>query len=181
MIKTRSTTVLCVHRNGVAAMGADGQITRGEQIIAKSTAIKMQKLRAGRILAGFAGATADALMLLDMFEKKLEAHQGRLRRAAEDLAKTWRTDRMLRRLEAELAASSADEMYLISGLGDVIEPEHGVLAIGSGMGYATAAARAMLKHTKKGAAEIVQDALEITADLCVFTNHNITLHTIDAA
>lgn len=180
MMRLRSTTVLCVHRDGVTAMGADGQVTLGEQVIAKSTARKVQKLRDGHVLAGFAGATADALMLLDMFEKKLEAHQGRLRRAAEDLAKTWRTDRMLRRLEAELSVANSTEMYLISGAGDVIAPEYGVLAIGSGMGYAIAAARALLGHTSLAATEIVVKSLELAADLCVYTNRNITVHTTDA-
>ena len=175
----RSTTVLCVRRGKTVAMGADGQVTHGQSIIAKSTARKVQLLRNKTVLAGLAGSTADALMLLEMFEKKLDAHQGRLRRAAEELAKAWRTDRSLRRLEAELAVANSKEMYLLSGAGDVIEPDNQIIAIGSGMGYALSAARALHENTKLGAEQIVRKALSLAAELCIYTNDQLTVHVID--
>ena len=175
----RSTTVLCVRRGKSVAMGADGQVTLGQSIIAKKTAKKVQLLRNKTIVAGLAGSTADALMLLEMFEKKLDAHQGRLRRAAEELAKAWRTDRTLRRLEAELAVASSREMYLLSGAGDVIEPDNQIIAIGSGMGYALSSARALHENTKLGAEQIVRKSLALAAELCIYTNDHLTVHVIN--
>ncbi len=161
-------------------MGADGQVTLGQAVVAKSTATKVHQLRDGSVLAGFAGGAADALMLLEMFEKKPETHQGRLRRAAEEFAKEWRTNRMLRRLEAELAVADKTDMFLLSGAGDVIAPEHDVLAIGSGMGYAQAAARALLAHTELDAEQIVRNALLLAAEICIYTNSELKVLTIDA-
>ena len=175
----RATTVLCVRRGKSVAMGSDGQVTLGQSIIAKSTARKVQLLRNKTVLAGLAGSTADALMLMEMFEKKLDAHQGRLRRAAEELAKAWRTDRSLRRLEAELAVANSREMYLLSGGGDVIEPDNQIVAIGSGMGYALAAARALHDNTKLDAETIVRKALGLAAELCIYTNDQLTVHVIE--
>ncbi len=174
----RSTTVLCVHRDGRVAMGADGQVTLGEAVIGKATARKVHSLHDGRILAGFAGSTSDALTLLDKFEKHLDAHSGMLRRATIEFAKSWGSDKIMRQFRAQLAVSDSSEMYLLSGSGDVIVPEHGVLAIGSGMGFAVAAARALMESTEDAAEEIVRKALSITADICVYTNHNITVDVI---
>ena len=177
--RSRSTTVLCVRRNGKVAMGADGQVTIGEQIVGKATAQKVHSLRNGEILAGFAGSTRDALTLLDHFEKSLDAHSGQMRQAVIEFAKSWGTDRIMRQFNAQLAVTDRESMFLLSGSGDVIVPEHGVLAIGSGMGYAISAARALMENTKKDAHTIVEKSLKITADICVFTNHNINILTID--
>ena len=177
--RVRATTVVCVHRDGKVAMGADGQVTLGEQVIGKATAQKVHSLRDGKILAGFAGSTRDALNLLDHFDKSLDAHGGQLRQAVIEFAKSWGADRMMRQYSAQLAVTDSKDMYLLSGVGDVIVPDHGVLAIGSGMGYALASARALLENTDCDARTVVEKALAITADICVYTNDNTTILTID--
>lgn len=173
----RGTTVLAVRRSGKVAMGGDGQVTIGDTVI-KHGARKVRTLYQGKVLAGFAGSTADAFTLFERFEKKLEQHQGNLSRAAVELAKDWRTDRVLRRLEALMAVADREGLYLISGTGDVLEPDEGVLAIGSGGAYASAAARALVGHTELGAAEIVREALNIAARICVYTNEEITIEEL---
>lgn len=173
----KGTTVLAVRRDGKVAMGGDGQVTIGDTVI-KHTARKVRTLYQGKILAGFAGSTADAFTLFERFEKKLEQHQGNLSRAAVELAKDWRTDRVLRRLEALMAVADRESLFLISGTGDVLEPEGGALAIGSGGPYASAAARALLDHTDMGAAEVVREALGIAARICVYTNEEITIEEL---
>jgi ATP-dependent HslUV protease subunit HslV len=171
------TTILSVRRGERVAMGGDGQVTLGN-IVVKATARKVRRLYQDRILAGFAGATADAFTLFERFEAKLEKHQGNLLRSAVELAKDWRTDRMLRRLEAMLAIADRQTSLVISGNGDVLEPEHGLLAIGSGGGYAQAAALALLDNTRLEPAEIVQRALAIAGDLCIYTNQNQVIETL---
>jgi ATP-dependent HslUV protease subunit HslV len=166
------TTVLVVRRNGKVVMGGDGQVTIGETVI-KHTAKKVRKLFQGKVLAGFAGSTADALTLFERFEKKLEEYHGNLSRAAVELAKDWRTDRVLRRLEALMTVADSQNMFLISGTGDVLEPEGDILAIGSGGSYARAAAEALVGHTQMSAAEVVEEALNIAARICVYTNDQI--------
>ena len=171
------TTILSVRRGDRVAMGGDGQVTLGN-IVVKATARKVRRLYQDRILAGFAGATADAFTLFERFEAKLEKHQGNLLRSAVELAKDWRTDRMLRRLEAMLAIADRQSSLVITGNGDVLEPEHGLLAIGSGGGYAQAAALALLDNTKLEPAEIVARALSIAGDLCIYTNQNHVIETL---
>ena len=171
------TTILSVRRGERIAMGGDGQVTLGN-VVVKATARKVRRLYQDRILAGFAGATADAFTLFERFEAKLEKHQGNLLRSAVELAKDWRTDRMLRRLEAMLAIADRQTSLVISGNGDVLEPEHGLLAIGSGGGYAQAAALALLDNTQLEPAEIVQRALSIAGDLCIYTNQNHVIETL---
>jgi ATP-dependent HslUV protease subunit HslV len=171
------TTILSVRRAERVAMGGDGQVTLGN-IVVKATARKVRRLYQDRILAGFAGATADAFTLFERFEAKLEKHQGNLLRSAVELAKDWRTDRMLRRLEAMLAIADRQTSLVISGNGDVLEPEQGLLAIGSGGGYAQAAARALLENTPLDPAEIVQRSLAIAGDLCIYTNQNHVIETL---
>jgi len=173
----KGTTVLAVRRNGKVAMGGDGQVTIGDTVI-KHTAKKVRTLYQGKVLAGFAGSTADAFTLFERFEKKLDQHQGNLSRAAVELAKDWRTDRVLRRLEALMAVADSEGLYLISGTGDVLEPEGGVLAIGSGGPYASAAARALVDHTDLGPAEVVREALTIAARICIYTNEEITVEEL---
>jgi ATP-dependent HslUV protease subunit HslV len=168
------TTILCVHRKGHVALAGDGQVSMGDTIM-KATANKVRSLREGTILAGFAGAVADAFTLFERFEEKLERFPGNLPRAAVELAKDWRSDRILRRLEAQLLVTDRERGFIVSGAGDVIEPDYGILAIGSGGNYALAAARALVQHTDLSAREIVEQSLAIAADVCVFTNHNITL------
>jgi ATP-dependent HslUV protease subunit HslV len=158
-------------------MGGDGQVPIGDTVI-KHTAKKVRTLYQGRVLAGFAGSTADAFTLFERFEKKLDQHQGNLSRAAVELAKDWRTDRVLRRLEALMAVADSDGLFLISGTGDVLEPEGGVLAIGSGGPYASAAARALVEHTDLGPVEVVQEALNIAARICIYTNEEITVEEL---
>ena len=170
----KGTTVLAVRRNGKVAMGGDGQVTIGSTVI-KHTAKKVRTLSHGKVIAGFAGSTADAFTLFERFEKKLDQHQGNLARAAVELAKDWRTDRVLRRLEALMAVADQDGLFLISGTGDVLEPEGGVLAIGSGGPYASAAAMALIDHTDLAAAELVREALIIAARICIYTNEEITV------
>jgi ATP-dependent HslUV protease subunit HslV len=173
----RSTTVIAVRRDGKAAMAGDGQVSIGATVV-KSGARKVRSLAGGRVLAGFAGASADAFTLLDRFEGKLEAHRHNLARAAVELAKDWRTDRYLRRLEAMLIVMDADSMLLISGTGDVIEPDEGVLAIGSGGSYALAAARALLAHTSLGAADVARESLRIASEICIYTNGAIAVEEL---
>ncbi len=173
----KGTTVLAVRRNGKIAMGGDGQVTIGNTVI-KHTAKKVRTLHQGKVLAGFAGSTADAFTLFERFEKKLDQHQGNLARAAVELAKDWRTDRVLRRLEALMAVADSEGLFLISGTGDVLEPEGGVLAIGSGGPYASAAAQALINHTDLVSAEIVREALTIAARICIYTNDEITVEEL---
>jgi ATP-dependent HslUV protease subunit HslV len=173
------TTILSVRRGGQVVLGGDGQVSLGNTIM-KGNARKVRRLYKDRVLAGFAGATADAFTLFERFEAKLEKHSGHLTRAAVELAKDWRTDRMLRRLEALLCVADRNASLIISGTGDVIEPEHDLMAIGSGGAYAQAAAYALLAHSELGAREIVERALHIAADICVYTNHNLTIEELDA-
>ena len=173
----KGTTVLAVKRDNAVAMGGDGQVTVGETVI-KHTARKVRTLYNGKVLAGFAGSTADAFTLFERFEAKLEQHQGNLPRAAVELAKDWRTDRVLRRLEALMAVADVDNLFLISGNGDVLEPEGDVLAIGSGGPYANAAAQALTAHTELGPAEVVREALTIAARICIYTNDEIYIEEL---
>jgi ATP-dependent HslUV protease subunit HslV len=172
--RVRATTILGVRRDGKVALGGDGQVSVGETIM-KSNAMKVRALRGGKLLAGFAGAAADAFTLFEKFEEKLERHPGNLSRAAVELAKDWRSDRVLRRLEALLAVTDTERGFIISGTGDIIEPDDGILAIGSGGSYALAAARALLQNTDLSPREIVQRGLTIASDICVYTNSNITV------
>jgi ATP-dependent HslUV protease subunit HslV len=171
------TTILSVRRGERVAMGGDGQVTLGA-IVVKASARKVRKLYQDRILAGFAGATADAFTLFERFEAKLEKHQGNLLRSAVELAKDWRTDRMLRRLEAMLAIADRTSSLIITGTGDVLEPEQGLLAIGSGGGYAQAAAMALLADSELAPADIVKRALSIAGDICIYTNQNHVIETL---
>lgn len=172
MPRFRATTILAVRHHGKAAIGGDGQVTLGP-VVMKSDAHKIRKLYDGKVLVGFAGASADAFALLERFEAKLRDHQGSVPRAATELAKDWRTDRVLRRLEAMMIALDKDSLLLIGGTGDVIQPTDGVLAIGSGGSYALAAARALMAHSTLTAAEIVKAAMEVAGDICIYTNRNI--------
>ncbi|HEY8554887.1 MAG TPA: ATP-dependent protease subunit HslV [Burkholderiales bacterium] len=171
------TTILCVRRNGRVALGGDGQVTFGNTVM-KANARKVRRLYKDQVLAGFAGGTADAFTLFERFESKLEKHQGNLTRSAVELAKDWRTDRLLRRLEAMLIVADRSASLIVSGQGDVIEPEAGILAIGSGGPFALAAARALLEHTELGAREIVERALGIAADICIYTNRSLTIEEL---
>jgi ATP-dependent HslUV protease subunit HslV len=172
-----ATTILSVRRGASVALGGDGQVTLGS-VIVKSSARKVRRIYNDRVLAGFAGATADAFTLFERFEAKLDKHQGHLQRAAVELAKDWRSDRILRRLEAMLAVADATSSLVITGTGDVLEPEFGIVAIGSGGPYAQAAARALLEHTQLSAADIVKQALNIAADICVYTNHQQVIEVL---
>ncbi len=172
------TTILSARRGSRVAMGGDGQVTLGN-VVVKQTARKVRRLYHDRILAGFAGATADAFTLFERFEAKLEKHQGNLLRSAVELAKDWRTDRILRRLEAMLAVADRETSLIITGSGDVLEPEFGLIAIGSGGPYAQAAARALIDNTELAPAEIVSRALAIAGDLCIYTNQSHTIESID--
>jgi ATP-dependent HslUV protease, peptidase subunit HslV len=174
----RGTTILSVRRNGRVVVGGDGQVSMGNTVM-KGNARKVRTLYHGKVLAGFAGGTADAFTLFERFEAKLEKHQGHLVRSAVELAKDWRTDRMLRRLEALLVVADKESSLIITGNGDVIEPENSLMAIGSGGPYAQAAARAMLDNTELDARSIVEKGLEIAASICVFTNHNLTLEELE--
>jgi len=173
----RSTTIIAVRQNGVVAMAGDGQVTMGETVV-KTRARKVRRLADGRVVAGFAGASADAFTLFARLEAKLEEFNNNLTRAAVELAKDWRTDRMLRRLEALLIAVDKSASLLISGTGDVIEPDEGVLAIGSGGSYALAAANALMKHTDMGAAEIAREALTIAQSICIYTGGEISVEEL---
>jgi len=183
MEQFHGTTILSVRRQGPdgrwqVAMGGDGQVTLG-QVVVKGSARKVRRLYHDKVLAGFAGATADAFTLFERFEGKLEKHQGHLVRAAIELTKDWRTDRVLRRLEAMLAVADRDASLIITGNGDVLEPEQGIIAIGSGGSYAQAAARALLENTALGARDIVSKALGIAGELCIYTNMNHTIETLE--
>lgn len=173
----RGTTILCVRRGGHLAMGGDGQVTIGESIV-KQKARKIRRLFNDKVLAGFAGSTADALSLFSRFEQKLEEYHGNLNRAVVELAKDWRTDRALRHLEALLLVADDKNTYLVSGTGDVIEPDDGIVAIGSGGPYALAAARALANHTQMSAKEIVQEAMLLAGQICIFTNDQILVEEL---
>jgi len=173
------TTILSVRRGGEVALGGDGQVTLGSVVI-KASARKVRRLHNDRVLAGFAGATADAFTLFERFEAKLDKHQGHLARAAVELAKDWRADRILRRLEAMLAVADHSASLVLTGSGDVLEPEHGIVAIGSGGPYAQAAARALLAHTPLSATEIVKQGLVIAGELCIYTNQHHVIETLEA-
>ena len=173
-----ATTILAVRRGNDVAMAGDGQVTVGDAVM-KHNARKIRQLANGQVLAGFAGSTADALTLFDKFEAQLDRYQGNLRRAAVALTKEWRTDKFLRRLEAMLLVASRDELLVLTGDGDVIEPDEGVAAIGSGGLYAQSAARALLQHTEMSASEIARAAMEIAASLCIYTNDHILLYSLD--
>lgn len=178
MTKIRSTTVLAVIHNGEVAIGADGQATMGNTV-AKSNVKKIRKLLDGKIVTGFAGSTADAFTLLERFDEKLKAYSGSMKRAAIELAKDWRTDRYLRKLEAMLITADKDELLVVSGTGDVLEPDNQVAAIGSGSMYAQSAALALKKHaTHLSAEDIVRESLNIAADICIYTNHNLIIEKI---
>ncbi len=174
------TTIVSVRRGALVAIGGDGQVTLGTTIV-KAGARKVRKLFHGQVLAGFAGSTADAFTLFERFEAKLEKHQGHLTRAAVELTKDWRTDRVLRRLEAMLAVADAQASLIITGNGDVLEPEHGIIAIGSGGPYAQAAARALLAHTEMSAEQVVKKALEIAGEICIYTNQHHTIESLGTA
>jgi ATP-dependent HslUV protease subunit HslV len=176
-LRLRSTTILSVRRDGRLAMGGDGQVTLGESVV-KQRARKIRRLFNDKVLAGFAGSTADALSLFSRFEQKLEEYHGNLSRAVVELAKDWRTDRALRHLEALLLVCDDKVTYLVSGNGDVIEPDDGIVAIGSGGPYALSAARALAKHTSMSAREIVQEAMQIAGQICIFTNEEIVIEEL---
>lgn len=178
MEQFRGTTILSVRKNGQVVIGGDGQVTMGHTVM-KGNARKVRRLYKDKVLAGFAGGTADAFTLFERFEQKLEKHQGHLVRAAVEMAKDWRSDKMLRRLEALLAVADENASLIITGNGDVIEPEHGIIAIGSGGPYALASARALVAHSKLSAEDIVNNSLNIAADICIYSNHNLTLEKLD--
>ncbi len=180
MEQFRGTTIVSVRRGDEVVIGGDGQVTLGNAIM-KGNARKVRRLYKDRVLAGFAGGTADAFTLFERFEGKLEAHGGNLTRAAVEMAKDWRTDRMLRRLEALLAVADDSASLIISGNGDVIEPEGGLIAIGSGGDFAKASARALIEHTELSATEIVRASLGIAADICIYTNGNLTVETLNTS
>jgi ATP-dependent HslUV protease subunit HslV len=178
MQQYRGTTILSVRRNNTVVIGGDGQVSLGNTVM-KGNARKVRRLYREQVIAGFAGGTADAFTLFERFEGKLEKHQGHLTRAAVELAKDWRTDRMLRRLEALLAVADKDASLIISGNGDVIEPEQGIMAIGSGGDYAKSAALALAENTELDAREIVEKSLGIASDICIYTNSNLTIETLE--
>ncbi|UDG82585.1 ATP-dependent protease subunit HslV [Candidatus Vallotia cooleyia] len=178
MEQYHGTTIISIRRGNNVALGGDGQVTLGN-IVMKGGAKKVRRIYGGKVLVGFAGGTADAFSLLDRFEGKLEKHQGNLTRAAVELAKDWRTDRMLRRLEAMLIAADAKTTLIITGNGDVLDPENGICAIGSGGAYAQAAARALLENTQLNARDVVEKSLAIAGDMCIYTNHNRVIETIE--
>jgi len=172
------TTILSVRRGNTVALGGDGQVTLGN-VVVKATARKVRRLLQHRVLAGFAGATADAFTLFERFEGKLDKHQGHLTRSAVELAKDWRSDRVLRRLEAMLAVADRTASLVITGNGDVLEPELGIVAIGSGGPYAQAAARALIENTELSARDVVQRSLDIAGELCIYTNRNLVIETLE--
>jgi ATP-dependent HslUV protease, peptidase subunit HslV len=175
--RIRSTTILCVRRNGKVVLAGDGQVTMGSEVL-KSGARKLRRLYNGKIISGFAGSTADAFALFARFESKLEAHNGNLARSVVELAKDWRTDRMLRHLEALLLVADAKDMFIVSGTGDVIEPDSPIAAIGSGGAFAKSAALALLENTELEARQIVEKSMKIAADVCIYTNQNIAFEEI---
>lgn len=174
----RGTTIVAVRRDGKITLAGDGQVTMGERYVAKATAVKVRRIYEGKVVIGFAGSTADAFNLSEKFEKMLKKYSGNLTRAAVELAELWRGDKILKNLEALMIAASGDKMYMISGMGDVIEPDGDVLEIGSGGEYAKAAALALLNNTTLSATEIARKAIEIAASICVFTNNNITVEEV---
>ncbi len=176
-MKTRSTTILTVRLNGQVAMGGDGQVSMGDTVV-KADAVKIRRLMDDQVLVGFAGSAADAFALMERFEAKLKDHPANLPRAATELAKQWRTDRAMRRLEALMAVANAEHTLLVSGTGDVIQPSDGILGIGSGGNYALAAARALAKHSDLSAAQIVRHALEIASEICVYSNSNLAIEEL---
>ena len=176
-MRIRSTTILALRHQGCVVMAGDGQVTLGNAVM-KHGARKVRRLHGGKVLAGFAGASADAFTLFDKFEGKLEQHQGNLQRAAVELAKEWRTDRMLRRLEALLLTANSDSLLIISGSGDVIEPDEPVTAIGSGGPFALAAARALIAHSQLDARAVASEAMKIAASLCIYTNDHVILESL---
>ncbi|MDH3505219.1 MAG: ATP-dependent protease subunit HslV [Nitrospirota bacterium] len=176
-MKIRSTTILCVRKGARVAMGCDGQVTVGTTIM-KSNARKLRKMHQDQVLTGFAGATADAFTLFEKFDTKLEEYRGNLTRAAVELAKDWRTDRVLRRLEALLAVADREHSFIITGTGDVVEPEDGILAIGSGGPYALSAARALLAHTELQPSQVVEHSMQIAASIDIYTNHHIVIEEL---
>jgi ATP-dependent HslUV protease subunit HslV len=179
LVRLDGTTVISVRKNNKVVMGADGQITFGQAMILKKNAKKVRRLYKDRVIAGFAGSTADAFTLFEKFEIKLESYSGHLTRAAVELAKDWRTDKFLRRLEAMLCVADHTTSLIITGNGDVIEPEQGLMAIGSGGPYAQAAAKALLDNTKLDAKKIVEKSLEVASNICIFTNHHRTIEVIE--
>ena len=176
-MKIRSTTILCVRKGPIVAMGCDGHVTVGSTIM-KSNAKKLRKMHQDKVLSGFAGATADAFTLFEKFDAKLEEYRGNLTRAAVELAKDWRTDRVLRRLEALLAVADREHSFIITGTGDVVEPEDGILAIGSGGPYALSAARALLAHTELPPSQVVEQSMKIAAGIDIYTNHHIVIEEL---
>jgi ATP-dependent HslUV protease subunit HslV len=178
MEQYRGTTILSFRRNGQVVIGGDGQVSLGNTIM-KGNARKVRRLYNNKVIAGFAGGTADAFTLFERFEAKLEKHQGNLTRSALELAKDWRTDRMMRRLEALLAVADKEQSFIITGNGDVIEPEDGLMAIGSGGPFAQSAATALIQNTDLSARDIVEKGLNIAADICIYTNHNLTIETLE--
>ncbi len=172
------TTILCVRRNGNVAIAGDGQVTLGNTVL-KHNAKKIRRMYNNKVVAGFSGATADALTLFEKFEAKLETHRGNITKAAVELAKDWRTDKILRRLEALLIVADTEHSFVISGNGDVLEPEDGISAIGSGGPYAQAAAKALIEHTQLEPRKIVEDAMKITSRICIYTNESITLEELN--
>ncbi len=179
MEQYRGTTILSYRRNGQVVIGGDGQVSLGNTVM-KGNARKVRRLYNDKVIAGFAGGTADAFTLFERFEAKLEKHQGNLTRSALELAKDWRTDRMMRRLEALLAVADSETSLIITGNGDVIEPENGLMAIGSGGPFAQSAATALFENTDLSAREIVEKGLNIAADICIYTNHNLTIETLES-
>lgn len=175
--KIRSTTILCVRRNGKVVLAGDGQVTMGNEVL-KGGARKLRRFFNGKIISGFAGSTADAFALFSRFEAKLEQHSGNLARSVVELAKEWRTDRMLRHLEALLLVADLNDMFIVSGNGDVVEPDSPIAAIGSGGSYAKSAGIALLENTNLGAREIVEKAMKIAADVCIYTNDNVTFEEL---
>src|SRR5271169_3439432 len=176
--RIRSTTVLCVRRDGKVVMAGDGQVTLGSEVL-KSGAKKLRRLYNGKIVAGFAGSTADAFSLFARFEAKLEQFNGNLPRAVVELAKEWRTDRVLRHLEALLLVADTTNTYIVSGNGDVIEPDEGIVAIGSGGPFATAAATVLMRNTKLSARRIVEESMKIAGEICIYTNQNVTYEELE--
>jgi len=179
MEQYRGTTILSYRRNGQVVIGGDGQVSLGNTVM-KGNARKVRRLYHDKVIAGFAGGTADAFTLFERFEAKLEKHQGNLTRSAIELAKDWRTDRMMRRLEALLAVADSETSLIITGNGDVIEPENGLMAIGSGGPFAQSAATALIENTELSARDIVEKGLHIAADICIYTNHNLTIETLES-
>ncbi len=177
MLEFKGTTVIALKHNGKSVMGGDGQVTFGDTIL-KSSARKVRKIFDGKVVAGFAGSTADAFTLFDRFESKLQKYQGNLMRASVELAKDWRTDKILRRLEALLIVMDKDHMFIISGSGDVVEPEEGIAAIGSGGNYALSAAKALVRYSNLDAEEIVKESLRIASEICVYTNEKFVIESL---